>query len=46
MAGEFVFRLSDGKIREVREYADTALVDAVLGDPAFPAVPFHIPASA
>jgi uncharacterized protein len=29
----FVFRLSDGKIREVKEYADTALVDAVLGDP-------------
>jgi uncharacterized protein (TIGR02246 family) len=30
----FVFRLSDGKIREVKEYADTALVEAVLGDPA------------
>ena len=29
----FVFRLSDGKITEVKEYADTALVDAVLGDP-------------
>ena len=29
----FVFRLADGKIREVKEYADTALVDAVLGDP-------------
>ena len=39
----FVFRLSDGKIKEVKEYADTALVEAVLGDPAFP---FHIPASA
>ena len=30
----FVFRLSDGKIREVKEYADTALIEAVLGDPA------------
>ena len=30
----FVFRLSDGKIKEVKEYSDTALVDAVLGDPA------------
>jgi len=39
----FVFRLSDGKIKEVKEYADTALVEAVLGDPAFP---FHVPASA
>jgi ketosteroid isomerase-like protein len=29
----FVFRLADGKIREVKEYADTALIDAVLGDP-------------
>jgi uncharacterized protein len=29
----FVFRLADGKIKEVKEYADTALVDAVLGDP-------------
>ena len=39
----FVFRLSDGKIKEVKEYADTALVEAVLGDPAFL---FHVPASA
>ena len=39
----FVFRLSNGKIKEVKEYADTALVEAVLGDPAFP---FHVPASA
>lgn len=30
----FVFRLADGKIREVKEYADTALIDAVLGDRA------------
>ena len=30
----FMFRLSDGKIKEVKEYSDTALVDAVLGDPA------------
>ncbi len=30
----FVFCLSEGKIREVMEYADTALVEAVLGDPA------------
>jgi len=30
----FVFYLLDGKIREVKEYADTALVEAVLGDPA------------
>jgi ketosteroid isomerase-like protein len=29
----FVFRLSDGKISEVKEYSDTALIDAVLGDP-------------
>jgi len=29
----FVFRLSGGKIQEVREYSDTALIDAVLGDP-------------
>jgi hypothetical protein len=28
-----VFRLSDEKITEVKEHADTALVDAVLGDP-------------
>ena len=27
----FVFRLSDGKIVEVREYMDTKLADAVLG---------------
>jgi ketosteroid isomerase-like protein len=38
----FVFRLADGKIKEVKEYADTALVDAVLGDPT---VPCRIPAS-
>ena len=30
----FVFYLLDGKIKEVKEYADTALVEAVLGDPA------------
>jgi len=30
----FVFRLSDGMIREVKEYSDTALIEAVLGDPA------------
>lgn len=30
----FVFRLSEGKIREVTEYSDTALIAAVLGDPA------------
>ena len=30
----FVFYLLDGKIREVKEYSDTALIDAVLGDPA------------
>lgn len=29
----FVFRLADGKITEVKEYSDTALIDAVLGDP-------------
>jgi ketosteroid isomerase-like protein len=29
----FVFRLSEGQIREVKEYSDTALIDAVLGDP-------------
>ena len=29
----FVFRLSDGKIRQVKEYSDTALIDTVLGDP-------------
>ena len=29
----FVFRLSGGKIKEVKEYSDTALIDAVLGDP-------------
>jgi uncharacterized protein (TIGR02246 family) len=29
----FVFRLLDGKIKEVKEYSDTALVEAVLGDP-------------
>jgi uncharacterized protein len=28
-----VFRLLDRNIKEVKEYADTALVDAVLGDP-------------
>src|SRR4051812_1798806 len=30
----FVFRLSDGMIREVKEYSDTALIEAVLGGPA------------
>ena len=34
----FVFRLTDGKITEVKEYADTALIEAVLGDPAEAAV--------
>ena len=29
----FVFRLSDGRITEVKEYSDTALIEAVLGDP-------------
>lgn len=29
----FVFRLTDGRIREVKEYSDTALIAAVLGDP-------------
>lgn len=29
----FVFRLSGGMIREVKEHSDTALIDAVLGDP-------------
>lgn len=27
----FVFRLADGKVREVTEYMDTALVAAALG---------------
>lgn len=30
----FVFRLSAGMIKEVKEYSDTALIAAVLGDPA------------
>ena len=30
----FVFRVSGGKIIEVKEYSDTALIDAVLGDPS------------
>ncbi len=30
----FVFYLSEGKIKEVKEYSDTALGEAVLGDPA------------
>ena len=30
----FVFYLLDGKIREVKEYSDTALIEAVLGYPA------------
>jgi ketosteroid isomerase-like protein len=29
----FVFHLSDGQIRQVKEYSDTALIDTVLGDP-------------
>ncbi|MDO9562575.1 MAG: nuclear transport factor 2 family protein [Bradyrhizobium sp.] len=29
----FVFRLSEGRITEVKEYSDTALIEAVLGDP-------------
>ena len=29
----FIFRLAGGKVREITEYMDTALVDAVLGDP-------------
>jgi ketosteroid isomerase-like protein len=36
----FVFRLSGGMIREVKEYSDTALIAAVLGDPGeVPAAP-------
>ena len=34
-----VLRLESGKIREWTEYCDTALVDAVLGDPQKPAIP-------
>ena len=34
-----VLRLESGKIREWTEYCDTALVDAVLGDPQEPATP-------
>jgi hypothetical protein len=30
----FVVRLTDGKLREITEYMDTALVTSVLGDPA------------
>lgn len=29
----FVFRLSEGRIKEVKEYSDTSLIEAVLGDP-------------
>ena len=29
----FVFRLADGKLKDVTEYMDTELVTAVLGDP-------------
>jgi hypothetical protein len=29
-----VIRLEGGKLRELTEYCDTALIDAVLGDPA------------
>jgi uncharacterized protein len=29
----FVIRIADGKMRELEEYVDTALVDAVLGTP-------------
>jgi ketosteroid isomerase-like protein len=29
----FVFRVSDGKLAELTEYMDSALVSAVLGDP-------------
>lgn len=29
-----VIRLEDGKLKELTEYCDTALIDAVLGDPA------------
>lgn len=34
-----ILRLADGKVREWTEYCDTALVDAVLGDPRKPASP-------
>ena len=30
----FLYRLADGKVREITEYCDTALVAAVLGDRA------------
>ncbi|HEY4678530.1 MAG TPA: nuclear transport factor 2 family protein [Candidatus Angelobacter sp.] len=30
----FVVRLTDGQLREITEYMDTALVTSVLGDPA------------
>jgi ketosteroid isomerase-like protein len=29
----FVLRLADGQLRELREYLDTALVEAVFSDP-------------
>jgi uncharacterized protein len=29
----YVFRVADGKLQDVTEYLDTALVDRVLGDP-------------
>jgi len=32
----FVFRLAGGMIAEVKEYSDTALIEAVLGDPREP----------
>ena len=33
----FVIRLAEGRIREITEYMDTALVTAVLGEPALTA---------
>jgi hypothetical protein len=52
MAGEFAMGAAENKKLMQEIFAGLAnrngalLVDAVLGDPAFPAVPFHIPASA
>jgi ketosteroid isomerase-like protein len=33
----FVFRLADGRLKELVEYFDTELVTSALGEPAFPA---------
>lgn len=35
----FIYRVADGKIREITEYLDTELVSAVLEDPASMAAP-------